>query len=302
MARPENHKRLQDCLKGTVSEATIQDFRRKWYLFKTSRLSVVGLVFVLVILVMVLFGSYIAPYPHDDIATRVSESFEPPSLTHLLGTDSLGRDILSRIILGARISITIAVQVMAVALRVGVPIGLLAAYIGGSLDSLVQRIVEIFMSIPSLVLALIVAVALGPGLQNMMIAIGFTWWPIFSKIVRGEVLHIKEEAYVEASRSFGSGTLHIAFTQILPNIITPLIIRASIDLGSIILTEAALGFLGFGAQPPIPEWGTMTSDGRLNLPSYWWMTVFPGAAIFFAVLAFNMLGDGLRDAFAEYAI
>jgi peptide/nickel transport system permease protein len=280
----------------------MQDLRRKWYLFKMSRLSVVGLVLVLVILVMVLFGVYIAPYPRDDSATHVSESFEPPSLTHFMGTDHLGRDILSRVILGARISVTIAVQVMVVALGVGVPVGLLSGYVGGSLDSLVQRIVEMFMSIPSLVLALVVAVALGPGLQNMMIAIGFTWWPIFSKIVRGEVLHVKEETYIEASRSFGGGTLHIAFTQILPNIITPVIIRASIDLGSIILTEAALGFLGFGAQPPTPEWGTMTADGRLHLPTAWWMTVFPGTAIFFTVLAFNMLGDGLRDAFAEYAI
>jgi len=191
----------------------------------------------------------------------------------------------------------LGVVVLTIAIGVGVPLGLIAGYVGGAVNTVIMRITDVFLAIPTLVLALAVSAVLPPTLQNSIIAISFGWWPWYTRLVQGMVLSLKEERYVEASRSLGAGTLYMAFKEILPNCLSILIVKATLDMGYAILVGAELGFLGLGVRPPTPEWGTMASEGRFHLPEKWWMTTFPGLAIFTTVLAFNLLGDGLRDAF-----
>jgi peptide/nickel transport system permease protein len=260
----------------------------------------IGLGIIIADLLLAVFAQYIAPYPGEgrgdvvDIQNRM----QPPSMTHLFGTDEVGRDILSRIIFGSRISLMLGIGIISIGASIGVILGLIAGVSGGLIDTAIMRITDIFLAIPYVALALAITAALGPSFQNLILAVGFAWFPGYVRLVQGEVIHIKEEQFVEASKSLGASKLRIAFRDILPNVINPLVVKVSLDLGFAILTGSALGFLGMGAQPPTPEWGTMISTGRINLPTTWWTVTFPGIALFLTVLGFNLLGDGLRDFFA----
>lgn len=280
----------------------IEDMKRIAYRFRRNPASVIGAGIILFFVILAVFAPYLAPYPGDagyggDPATHFGQSLEGPSIEHPMGTDQAGRDILSRVIFGTRLSLTLGLVVLSFAMLVGIPVGLLAGYRGGFVGTVLMRTSDVFLSIPPLVFALVVIVALEPGLTNAMIAIAVGWWPWYARLTYGEVLSVKEETFVEASRGIGSGTPRILFREILPNILAPITVKFSLDMGYAILVGAGLGFLGLGAQPPVPEWGTMTAQGRNYLPGSWWFSTFPGLAIFLAVLGFNFLGDGLRDMF-----
>lgn len=275
---------------------------RVLYRFRQNPLSVLGALIILGLVFLSVFAPYIAPYPHDagykgSPAVHFDRKFEPPSLEHPFGTDQAGRDILSRVLFGGRLSLSIGIVVLTIAIGIGVPIGLVSGYVQGPLGMTLMRVTDVFLSIPALVLALTVSVALEPSLTNAMIAISAVWWPWYARLVYGEVVSVKEEEFVEASRGIGAGTPRILFREVLPNVVAPITVKFSLDMGYAILVGAGLGFLGLGAQPPTPEWGTMVSEGRNYLPTQWWYSTFPGLLIFLAVLGFNLLGDGLRDIF-----
>lgn len=270
---------------------------RTWRRLGRSPLSLVGLALVAALILIALFAPQVAPYPEDVHRVHFDQVFEPPSLDHPFGTDEVGRDILSRVIVGSRISLTIGFVVLAIAMGVGVPLGLAAGYFGGWVNTVIMRVTDVFLSFPPLVLALAVSAVLAPTLQNAIIAIAFGWWPWYTRLAEGLTLSKKEESFVEASRSIGAPSRYVILREILPNLNTLILVKATLDIGYAILVGAALGFLGLGVQPPTPEWGTMASEGRFHLPDRWWLTTFPGLAIFVTVFAFNLLGDGLRDAF-----
>jgi len=236
---------------------------------------------------------YIAPYGPFDIS--LSEAFQQPSTKHLFGTDEMGRDILSRVLWGSRISLRVGVTVVAISLCIGTVLGGIAGYMGGVIDEIVMRFTDLVLAFPSIVLALALAAALGPGLNNAMFAISVTWWPWYSRLVRGQVLSIREAGFVEAARCIGASGYRILFRHILPNSFGPVIVNASMDFGWTILMGAALGFLGIGAQPPQPEWGLMINVGRIYFMDKPWIATFPGLAILLVVLASNLIGDGLGE-------
>jgi len=257
-------------------------------------LSAVGQALVLFAVAVAIAAPLIAPA--DPIAMMPDLRLQPPSLAHWMGTDDGGRDILSRIIFGTRSSLLTALGILAVASVTGTAIGLAAGYFGGWIDEILMRITDMFLAFPALVLAMGMAATLGPSLFNAMLATAVVWWPWYARLVRGQALHLKQEAFVEAARVSGASALRIAFHHILRNCLTPIIVQMSLDIGYAILTLASLSFIGLGAQPPTPEWGSMVSIGRDYFLDQWWMVTFPGLAIFLAVMAFNLLGDGLQEA------
>jgi len=259
-------------------------------------LSAVGLLIVLGIVVTAIASLVLGPLAAWETSS-LGQKLLPPSLEHLFGTDDMGRDILRRVLSGTRISIEIGTVVVAIGIGIGVPLGLAAGFLGGKTDEIIMRTTDMFLSFPPLLLALFIAAALGPSITNAMAAISITWWPWYTRLVRSQTLSLKEEAFVEAARSLGASNARIVFRHILPNCWAPAMVQASMDVGYAILTAAALGFIGVGAQPPTPEWGLMVSQGRIYLPVYWWASTFPGLAILVAVLGFNLLGDALRDLF-----
>jgi peptide/nickel transport system permease protein len=261
---------------------------------RRNRLAVGGGAIILVFLIMAVFAGQISPY--DPLDQDWSSVQHAPSGEHLLGTDELGRDSLSRIIHGSRISMTIGVVSVSIGLLFGVAVGLLAGYSGGILESLLMRAMDIMLAIPYVLLAIAIVAILGPGLWNTMIAIGIVTVPQFARVVRSSVIEIKTSSYVEAARAVGAGNARIMVRHILVNSLSPIIVQSTLTIASAILNAAALGFLGLGAQPPVPEWGAMLSDGRLLLLVSPWIVTFPGIAIMLSVLGFNLLGDGLRDA------
>ena len=259
-------------------------------------LFLIGVGVVILLVMGALFAPWITPFPGDaKYGIHFAAKLKPPSMEHFFGTDALGRDIFTRIVFGARMTIRIGVTVLAIALALGVPLGLVAGYFGGRLDDIIMRISDVFLSFPSLLLPLAIAAALGPSITNAMIAIAVAWFPWYVRIVRAQVLTVKEELYVESARSIGVGRLGILFRHILPNVMAPVIIQASMDMGYTILTAAGLSFIGVGARPPTVEWGLMITDARAYFLDFWWTVTFPGLAIFVTVLAFNLVGDGLRD-------
>lgn len=271
---------------------------RAWSRLTSSMLSKVGLFLIATLFLSAIFAPYIAPYPQDaGGATHFDVGPQPPSFKHLLGTDTTGRDIFSRILFGARISLMMGVVVLSIAITIGVILGLVAGYIGGKVNAIIMRTTDIFLSIPPILLAMAVVAATGPSLWNAMLAISVSWWPWYTRLIQGEVLSIKEEQYVEASESIGAGKLRVLFSEIFPNTIAPLTVKATLDMGFVILVGAGLAFIGLGARPPTPSWGSMIAQGRNYVTSYWWIATFPGLAISFAVSGFNLLGDGLRDVF-----
>jgi len=273
-----------------------RELRRHLRLFARSASSVAGLAIVLLFLLVAAVGPWIVPFPEDARgAVHLERKLQAPSAVHWFGTDEVGNDVYTRVVLGARVSLQIGLIITALAALVGVPLGIVAGYLGGALGELIMRVTDLFLSVPALVLALAVVGALGPGILNAMLAVALVWWPGYVRLLQGKTLALKQETYVEAARAVGTGRLRIVFVHILPNCVSPIVVKASMDMGMAILAAASLGFIGLGAQPPYPEWGAMISHGRNYLPTWWWYSAFPGLAIYLTVLGFNLLGDGLRD-------
>jgi peptide/nickel transport system permease protein len=239
------------------------------------------------------FGEGLAPY--DPLGVNIPAKLKPPSALHLLGTDDMGRDMLSRIMAGTRYSTLTIVVIMSSCLLVGISVGLVAGYFGGPVDETLMRITDVFLAFPPLILALAIVAALGPGLTNTMLAISLVWWPWYARMVRGLVLQAKEQQYVLAARTVGASDLRIMVRHILPNCMAPVLVQASMDMGSVLVTTAGLSFIGLGAQAPTPEWGAMVGIGRKYLLSAWWLSTFPGLAIFLTILGLNQLSDALQD-------
>jgi peptide/nickel transport system permease protein len=268
--------------------------RRAWRRLVRRRGAMVGLAVIVLVILVALFAPLIAPY--DPATQSWSAVRKPPSAAYWLGTDEVGRDLLSRIIYGARASLSAGVISVGIAIAVGVPLGLVAGYAGGLLDGLVSRITDAMLACPFLILAIALAAFLGPSLGNAMIAIGVTATPIFIRLTRGQVLSVKAEDYVEAARAIGNPHPRIVLRHILPNVLPQLLVQATLTVATAIIAEASLSFLGLGQQPPAPSWGSMLNSAQRFLVNAPWMAVWPGLAIFVTVLSFNLLGDGLRDA------
>ena len=259
-------------------------------------LLVVGAVLCLVIAVAAVLAPLIAPFPADaGDATHPLDTLEAPSSTPLFGTDQVGRDVLSRVLYGARISPVIALLVLAISCVIGIPLGIAAGYFGGVVDEVIMRVTDVFLAFPALLLALAFAAVMQPSITNTVIAIAVTWWPWYTRIVRGQAASVAGRPFVESARAMGIPHRRILLRHVLPNSITPVIVQVSLDVGGVILTASALSFLGLGAQDPTPDWGLMVSQGQQFFTTHWWLVTFPGAAILLTAAAFNLLGDGLRD-------
>ena len=274
-------------------QASAQRAYYGWLRLRANPLAMFGVVILLLLLVLAAIGPWITPYGFNDqnLQTRLL----PPSAAHWFGTDELGRDILSRIVYGARITLEIAVLVGIIAAPIGLIVGTTAGYLGGWTDTVLMRINDIFLSFPGLILALGFVAALGPGIRNAIIAIALTAWPPIARLARAETLTIRKSDYIAATRIQGASAARIIARHIMPMCIPSVIVRITLNMAGIILTSAGLGFLGLGAQPPMPEWGAMLSTGRQNLIGAWWLAGAPGIAILLTSLAFNLFGDGLRD-------
>jgi peptide/nickel transport system permease protein len=259
-----------------------------------NRLGLLGGVIILVLVFVAAFGPLIAPY--DPLEMVLSDQFLPPSKEHWLGTDDFGRDILSRLIHGSRQSLMVGVVSVSIGAVIGMTVGLLAGYFGGAFDMVSQRIIDVMLAFPDLLLALAIVAVLGPSLVNVMIAVGIGSIPLYARLIRGQVLSLKQKEYVESAHASGAKAPRIIFVHILPNSLSPLIVVASLGFAGAVLTGAALSFIGMGAQPPSPEWGAMLSSGRSYLRHEWWIATFPGIALAVTAFGFNLLGDGLRDA------
>jgi peptide/nickel transport system permease protein len=258
-------------------------------------LNVVAIALIVLLAACALLAPLLAPY--DPLLQDLGSRLRPPSQEHWLGTDSLGRDIASRLLYGARISLVIGAVVVASAGLFGTIVGLVAGYAGGLVDEALMRLTEVFLAFPALILAMAIAGALGPSLQNAIIAIAVVTWAVYARLTRGQILSLRQREFVEAARALGASRVRILARHLLPNALAPLMIQASFDMGSSIIAAAGLSFIGFGAQPPTPEWGVMISEGRNFISTQPWLSLFPGLAILLAVGAFNLLGDGLRDVF-----
>jgi peptide/nickel transport system permease protein len=277
-------------------ESQIRSLKLVVYTLSRSPLSMIGFCFVSIFLVIALVGPLIITFPGDiKGAIHMDQKLRPPSASHPFGTDEVGRDIYSRVMMGTRLSLQIGLIIIFVAMGIGIPLGIIAGFVGGWVNEVIMRVTDIFLSLPGLLLALAIVGALGPGIKNAMLALSIVWWPGYVRLVQGKTLSLREEAFVEAAKSIGTSKRRIIFSHILPNCTSPIIVKASMDMGMAILFAANLGFIGVGAQPPEPEWGAMISTGRNYLPDQWWMATFPGLAILITVLGFNLLGDGLRD-------
>ena len=277
-------------------ESQIRSCRLMVYTLIHSPLSVIGFALVSLFLIIALIGPSIITHPADiHGAIHMDQKLKPPSSGHFFGTDEVGRDIYSRVVIGTRLSFQIGLIIVFIALGIGVPMGVIAGYAGGWVNEVIMRVTDIFLSVPGLLLALAIVGALGPGIKNAMIALSLVWWPGYVRLVQGKTLSVREESFVEVAKSVGASRPRVIFSHILPNCTSPIIVKASMDMGMAILFAANLGFIGVGAQPPEPEWGAMISAGRNYLMDHWWMATFPGLAILITVLGFNLLGDGLRD-------
>ena len=267
---------------------------RAWRRLRRRRGAMVGLVVVLAFVALALFAQWIAP--QDPIATNWGAIRKAPSAAHWLGTDEIGRDVLSRVIWGTQASLLAGVASVSISLLLGVPIGLAAGFLGGFADGLISRITDAFLACPFLILAIALAAFLGPSLTNAMIAIGVSATPIFVRLTRAQVINVKVEDYIEAARAVGNPPLRIALRHVMPNILAPLMVQATLAIAAAVIAEASLSFLGLGQQPPAPSWGSMLNTAKNYVDNAPWMAVWPGLSIFLLVLSFNLLGDGLRDA------
>lgn len=273
---------------------------RNWYKFSRNSMSIIGLCTVLLVVFLAVFAPWVAPYPeHAGKFVDFANASTSPCRRYLFGTDVIGRDILSRIFFGFRFSLTMGVVILAVVVPIGVPLGLIAGYNQGTwLDTVIMRITDIFLAVPPLILALAIASVLTPNLTNAMIAVTLMWWPWYTRLVYGLASTLRNEFFVSSAEALGASKFHIIFGEILPNCISPIFTKMSLDMAWVILLGSSLSFVGLGVQPPKPGLGTMVAGGSDYLPEQWWISVFPALAIVVLVLGFNLLGDGLRDMFA----
>lgn len=261
----------------------------------TTSTTLIGLIIITIFILAAILSPMITPY--DPYKINLKERLQPPDLRHFCGTDNLGRDIFSRILSGAKISLAVGIITTFLSLFIGFVIGTLGGYIGGKTDKLIIALIDVMLAFPGLLLAIGIAVAIGPGLITLYIALSFVGWAEFARLIRGVVLSVKEQAYIESAKVSGAGNLRIVIKHILPNILPVIIVVATLRVGSFILSEASLSFLGLGAQPPTPSWGSMVSTGSNFILTASWFSIFPGLAIALVVIGFNLLGDGLRDIF-----
>jgi peptide/nickel transport system permease protein len=269
---------------------------RSWFRFSKNPLSVTGLVIIGVIVLLAVLAPLVTPYPkHAGSFINFAEASQAPSWKYLFGTDTIGRDILTRVIFGFRISLALGVVVLALAVPVGVVLGLLAGYFGGWLENVIMRVTDVFLAVPPLVLALAVLGFLEPNLFNAMMAVTVMWWPWYTRLVYNLARSIRTEGFVTAAEVIGASRWHILFREVLPNCLPSILTKMTLDMGFVILIGSSLSFLGLGVQPPTPDLGTMVAEGAKYLPDQWWIPVFPGLAVLVCVLGFNLLGDGLRD-------
>ena len=275
-------------------------FRKGWYKFSRNPVSVIGLVFVFGVAFLAVFASYVSPYPtHAGRFVDFATGSQPPSLRHIFGTDAFGRDILSRVFFGFRYSLMMGAVVLSLVVIPGVVLGLIAGYYRGTwIDTLIMRITDVFIAVPALILALAVCSVLTPSIFNAMMAVSLMWWPWYTRLVYGMASSLRNEFFVQSAEVIGASRRHILFRELLPNCVSSIFTKMSLDMGWVILIGSALSFVGLGAQPPIPDLGTMVADGAKYVPDQWWIAIFPAFAIMIVVLGFNLLGDGFRDLFA----
>ena len=279
---------------GGLSSGPLERLGDLWGVLRRSKLALIGLAIVGVLVVLAIVGPTVAPYDPNDLNVR--QRSLPPSLNHPFGTDDRGRDVLSRVLYGARVSLQVAVIAVGISATLGVLLGAVSGYLGGWVDELIMRFTDILFAFPGILLAIAIMGVLGPSVTNAMIALGIVYTPIFARITRGSVLVIRSEVFVEAARSSGAAAPRIVSRHVMPNVVAPIIVETTLSLAFAILAEAALSFLGLGTPPPAPSWGRMLSEGRSFIQDAPWMGIFPGLAIVLTVMGFNFLGDGLRDA------
>jgi peptide/nickel transport system permease protein len=280
-----------------TSQST-RTFRHVLNVIARDPLSLASTIVLLLFILMAIFAYQVAPYPEEGAGkTNVDNTMLAPSSEHIFGTDRLGRDMLSRVIVGARPALIVPICVVAFAVLLGAPLGAIAGYKGGWVDEVIMRITDLFLAFPSLLLAMAIVLALGRGLGSAAVALVISWWPWYTRLVRGVTISLRQRYFVEAAQAIGVSDWVIILRHILPNTISPILVQATVDMGTVILAMGGLAFLGLGTQPPNPDWGLMVSDGRTYILNQWWIATFPGLAIFIVVLAFNLLGDTLRDIF-----
>ncbi|NIA72058.1 ABC transporter permease [Pelagibius litoralis] len=295
IGRPADQNGLPDS-PGTPEIDRFREYRRMWSTFRRSYSAMLGLTIIVIFLILAAIGPWIVPFPEDALGSiNLDRKLLPPSAIHWFGTDEVGMDIYTRVVVGARTTLWIGLTITGIAMLIGVPLGLIAGISDSWVREAIMRVTDVFLSVPGLILAVAIVGALGPGIMNAMIALSLVWWPGYVRLVQSKALSIRNETYVEAARSIGASELRIVFVHVLPNCMSPIVVKASMDMGMAILGAASLGFLGLGAQPPYPEWGAMISIGKNYLPDWWWYSLFPGLAIYLTVLGFNLVGDGLRD-------
>jgi peptide/nickel transport system permease protein len=293
----------------TITQQQLRELQRKnrldnlgraWYKFSRNPLSIIGGATVLLVALLAIFAPYVTPYPeHAQPFTDFTNASRPPDWEHLFGTDEIGRDILSRVVFGFRFSLTMGVVVLSLVVPTGVLLGLIAGYFQGTwIDTVIMRITDIFLAVPPLILALAIASVLEPNLFNAMVAVSLMWWPWYTRLVYGLASALRNEYFVSSAEVTGASTAHILFREILPNMVSPIFTKISLDMGWVIIIGSMLSFVGLGVQPPKPGLGTMVASGAKYLPDQWWIAVFPALGIVVVVLGFNLLGDGLRDLFA----
>lgn len=265
-----------------------------WRRLRKNRAAMVGLFIILLLIIAAIFADVIAPEGYDD--QNLYRRLQPPSRQHFMGTDNFGRDIFSRIIYGSRISLQVGFIAVSISAITGGALGAVAGYYGGRLDNVIMRIMDILLAVPSILLAISIVAALGPGLFNVMIAVGISSIPAYARIVRASIMTIKEQEFIEAAKAIGASDFRIIVKHILPNAMAPIIVQATLGVANAILSAAGLSFIGLGIQPPIPEWGAMLSAGRHYIRDYWYIATFPGLAIMITIFGLNLFGDGLRDA------
>lgn len=291
--------RIQDVLEA-LPGLDKDTFKEGYYKFTRNRFSVIGLSLVLIVIFLAIFAPFIAPYPqHASSYVNFKQTNKPPSWQHFCGTDLVGRDVFSRIIFAYRYSLVLALTVLALVVPPGILLGLIAGYYHGTwVDYTIMRITDVFLAVPPLILALAVTSVLGPSMTNAMMAVSLMWWPWYVRLVYGLVSSLRNETYVHSAQVIGASRFHILWREILPNCMSSVFTKMSLDVGWVIMVGAALSFVGLGAQSPTPDLGSMISDGAAFLPDSWWMSMFPSIGVLIAVLGFNLLGDGLRDLFA----
>jgi len=289
---PDNGKKISLLERS----ASFRELSLMFRLMVKDPLAVFGLVIILLFVFTAVFAPILAPYPEEGYGKpNMEKTLLPPSWENPFGTDYLGRDILSRVILGARISLQVALTVVTIASTLGTLLGIVAGYSGGYLDTIIMRITDVFLSFPSLLLAVLIMTVLGPGITNASLAIALSWWPWYTRLGRSRGVLLRELPYIDAARAVGLKDSAIILKHVLPNALPPIIIQASMDMGAAILAEAGLSFIGLGAQAPAPDWGLMINAGRVYILGQWWLSLFPGMAVFFVLLGFNLLGDALRE-------